>query len=409
MKILIYGVNYAPEMTGIGKYSSSMAEWLAGHGHEVRVLAGKPYYPQWKVHAGYSSATYSRERIAGVDVWRCPIFVPAQPSGLKRIVHLGSYAISSFPALFRHLSWKPDLVFAVAPSFFCAPAAWTFARIAHTRCWLHIQDFEVDAAIEMGVLPFAWLRKLAGKVESILLGRFDVVSSISRNMVSKLVNKGAKEGATFFFPNWACLDDVRFNLEGGKRFRDELNIPESAFVALYSGNIGEKQGLEIILSAAEALPNIHFVICGEGSSRQRLINATEEKQLRNVLFLPLQPIEELPSLLSMASVHLIIQKGGMEDLVMPSKLTNILAVGGYSIVTASRQSELGRIFTEAPALGCLCPPEDLNAFITAIRSCAQSQAKQPDHRIRDYAEKHIGIDEVMDRFVCKMTDVRSNR
>jgi colanic acid biosynthesis glycosyl transferase WcaI len=50
MRILIYGINYAPELTGIGKYSSEMAEWLAEQGHEVVVTTALPYYPEWQVH-----------------------------------------------------------------------------------------------------------------------------------------------------------------------------------------------------------------------------------------------------------------------------------------------------------------------------------------------------------------------
>jgi len=97
VRILIYGVNYAPELTGIGKYTGEMAEWMAGHGHDVRVVTVPPYYPEWKVRDGYSGWKYSHERLNGVKVWRCPLYVPANQSGLKRILHLVSFALSSLP------------------------------------------------------------------------------------------------------------------------------------------------------------------------------------------------------------------------------------------------------------------------------------------------------------------------
>src|SRR5674476_962973 len=68
MRILIHGITFSPELTGIGKYSGEMAEWLAAHGHEVRVVTAPPYYPQWRVAEGYSGARYKRE------------FVTASPS-----------------------------------------------------------------------------------------------------------------------------------------------------------------------------------------------------------------------------------------------------------------------------------------------------------------------------------------
>lgn len=95
MKILVYGINYSPELTGIGKYTGEMVEWLAAQGHEVRVITAPPYYPQWQVGENYSAWRYKREEGAAT-VWRCPLYVPKQPSTLKRLLHLGSFAVSSF-------------------------------------------------------------------------------------------------------------------------------------------------------------------------------------------------------------------------------------------------------------------------------------------------------------------------
>lgn len=95
MKILVYGINYSPELTGIGKYTGEMVEWLAAQGHEVRVITAPPYYPQWQVGENYSARRYKREEGAAT-VWRCPLYVPKQPSTLKRLLHLGSFAVSSF-------------------------------------------------------------------------------------------------------------------------------------------------------------------------------------------------------------------------------------------------------------------------------------------------------------------------
>lgn len=61
MKILVYGINYSPELTGIGKYTGEMVEWLAAQGHEVRVITAPPYYPQWQVGENYSARRYKRE------------------------------------------------------------------------------------------------------------------------------------------------------------------------------------------------------------------------------------------------------------------------------------------------------------------------------------------------------------
>ena len=155
MKLLLYSLNYAPEPVGIGKYSGELAEWLAAQGHEVRVITAVPYFPQWRARDN----RYRREQRQGVSVLRCPLWVPRRPSGLTRLLHLASFAISSLPVLIGQWRWRPELVLTVAPAFFCAPGTLLLAKLcgSRTRSWLHIQDFELDAAFELGLLKGRWL------------------------------------------------------------------------------------------------------------------------------------------------------------------------------------------------------------------------------------------------------------
>ncbi|HBB6014679.1 TPA: colanic acid biosynthesis fucosyltransferase WcaI, partial [Escherichia coli] len=150
MKILVYGINYSPELTGIGKYTGEMVEWLAAQGHEVRVITAPPYYPQWQVGENYSAWRYKREEGAAM-VWRCPLYVPKQPSTLKRLLHLGSFAVSSFFPLMAQRRWKPDRIIGVVPTLFCTPGMRLLAKLSGARTVLHIQDYEVDAMLGLGL------------------------------------------------------------------------------------------------------------------------------------------------------------------------------------------------------------------------------------------------------------------
>jgi colanic acid biosynthesis glycosyl transferase WcaI len=153
MRILIYGLNFHPELTGIGKYTGEMVQYLAGQGHQVRVITTPPYYPYWKVQPPYSAEWYRKENTVGITVYRCPLWVPKHPTGIKRLFHLASFAMSSLPVFFAQINWKPEVVFCVAPALANAPLALLFGKITGAKTWLHIQDFEVDAALNLGLLP----------------------------------------------------------------------------------------------------------------------------------------------------------------------------------------------------------------------------------------------------------------
>ena len=85
-RILVVGINYAPEAIGTGKYTSEMCAWLAARGHQVRMVTAPPYYPAWKVWPGYRRWWFQSESLQGVEVVRCPLWVPARPNGLKRLL-----------------------------------------------------------------------------------------------------------------------------------------------------------------------------------------------------------------------------------------------------------------------------------------------------------------------------------
>ncbi|CAG1065126.1 Putative glycosyltransferase EpsD [uncultured bacterium] len=405
MKVLIYGLNYAPELTGIGKYTGEMSSWLAAQGHEVRVVTAPPYYPAWKINEGYSGKSYRTERIDGVKVSRCPLWVPSRPSGLKRILHLFSFAVSSLPVvLAKSLFWRPDVVFSVEPAIFAAPGAWAAARVGGAKAWLHVQDFELDAAFDMGIIRGKRIKSLVIGIEKLLMKRFDIVSTISPRMMDKLSEKGIEGRRRFLFPNWVDTDSI-FPQPRQNSMRAELGIPPEAAVMLYSGNMGEKQGLDIILEAARLLSerkDLLFVLCGDGAARARLVERA--KGLPHVRFIDLQPMEKLNDLLNMADVHLMPQRADIEDLVMPSKLPGIFASGRPVVATAHEGTQIARAVA---GRGVVVRPGDARAFAEAISalSAAPELRKKLGDGGRDYCLENWGKLRVLALLEEKMKDI----
>ena len=397
MRILINSINYHPELTGIGKYTGEMAEWLATQGHEVRVVTAPPYYPAWKISKDYSSHGYRREKLNGVAVVRCPLWVPERPSGLQRVAHLASFALTSFPImLWNGWVWKPDLVFAVEPPLFCSVGALVASRLARCDAWLHVQDFEVDAAFELGILKAQWLRKVVESTERWLLRKFDRVSTISDRMLARLGTKGIAKKNQILFENWVDLDQI-YPLGDTLVFRRELGVPEGYTVLLYSGNMGKKQGLELLVAAAKKLHirrDLFFVLCGDGVARVEL--EVMAAGLANIKFLPLQPINRLNELLNLADIHLLPQRVGAEDLVMPSKLVNMLASGRPIIATASTGTQIESIVREA---GGVVEPGDLDGFVQKIEYFADNPElrRRLGQSGRELAVKQLGKKEILSK------------
>jgi colanic acid biosynthesis glycosyl transferase WcaI len=399
VRILIHGINFAPELTGIGKYTGEMATWLAEHGHEVRVVTAPPYYPEWKVPQSYSSWRWRTESGAQLRIWRCPLWVPTRAGGLKRIVHLLTFAISSIPVMARQLVWRPDVVWVAEPALACAPAAAVVAALCGGKSWLHIQDFEVDAAFSMGLLNGDKPKRLLLATERWLVRRFDRVSTISGRMMELALRKGVEPERLVYFPNWVDISLIQPQLTS--TFRDELCIPFDTVVALYSGNMGNKQGLEILADVAQLLRDnscVMFVFCGEGSGKADLVQRCEG--LPNVRFLPLQPLRRLSDLLAMADVHLLPQRADAADLVMPSKLGGIVASGRPVIVTAAAETELADVVQRRARCGLVVPPEDAHAMAEAVMRLAGDAAFRAEMGAsgRTFAERELDRDAVLRHF-----------
>lgn len=376
MRILVIGLNFAPELTGVGKYSGEMAAWLAARGHEISVVTTRPYYPQWTKPSSLRRWLWESESWHGCHVIRCPLYVPRHMSAVRRVLHLGSFALSSIPAaLSRIMRRRIDVVVAVVPTLLSAPLALAVARAVSAKAWLHVQDLEIDAAGGVGLIENRRLLGAALALERQLVTRFNLVSAISPKMVEAVARKGVARDRLMLFPNWVDMRHIH-PLPPSTALRRELGLPEEACIALYSGSMGRKQGLEYVIAAARQLsqaaqPSPLFVLAGAGPVLGELQEAANG--LTNVRFLPLQPDERFNEFLNMGDIHLLPQRRDAADLVMPSKLGAMLAVGKPVIATVPTDSQVALTLEGA---GVVVPPEDHAALAAAIAELAQDAPRR---------------------------------
>lgn len=405
MRILIHSGNFFPEKTGIGKYTGEMAAWLAQQGHEVEVITGFPYYPEWKLAEQYSKTRYLTEHWNGVTIRRVPHHIPSnkQVSSLDRIlVDLTIFLASSVHWLRLLFSRrKPDVVIAVCPPLFAG--IWpSVLKLFRRVPWIyHVQDFQIDAAVSLGMMkrvaPFLlW-------IERKLIRSATRVSSITPAMCRRLMSKGADPSRVISLPNWSDVKNIH-PISRNTSFRKALNITEDQVLVMYAGAMGKKQGLSLVLDAAERLKSdqrFAFVMIGSGSDAKDLQLTAECRSLHNIQFLELQPIEKLNEMLGSADIHLIIQRAHAADLVMPSKLANILAAGRPAIATADPGTALYDAVAVAQT-GLVIAPEDENGLVAALQQLAADDALRSNlsRNARTYAELHLDQNAILSKLAA---------
>lgn len=409
-KILLISHNFSPEPIGIGKYNGEMLSWLVSRGCDCTVITTFPYYPFWKVQEPYTNHWYKKEVIhnkesgATLTIYRCPSYIPSDPTGKQRALQDFSFWVTKFFMVFKLILFKQkfDLIITIAPPFHLAYLGLMLKKFNGGKLLYHIQDMQIEAARDLKL--FSKKMVLAGlfRVEHKILMSADFVSSISDGMIKKIKAKFNRD--IVFFPNWVDTDYF-FPLPNREKLKTKWGYKPDDIVYLYSGAVGVKQRLERILVTAEQLmhmEHIKFIICSSGPYKDQLHEQATRKHLTNISFLQVQEKDVFNEFLNMADIHLVLQIADAGDLVMPSKLTTILAVGGASIITASPGTSLYDMVHDYD-FGYVVEPQDkdnqdlLTNQILQIKLDAELEAKREN--ARKYAVQYLNVDKVMNKFV----------
>ncbi len=371
-KVLVFGMNYAPELAGVGRYTGEIAEFLQNRGSDVVVVTTPAHYPGWCVQKPFHRWSYSVERRNGVKVIRCPLVLKREIGGIWRLIAPLTFAIAAAPVLFwQFFRFRPHIALSIVPTLFGAPMVALGAAFTGSKTVLHMQDLEVDAAFAVGHLGNrTWLKSLGAAFERWVIKSFSQVITISDKMADKIEQKGVSRSKIAVIRNWVDLDLIK-PLEKESLYRSELQIRSSDFTVLYSGNLGRKQGLDVLLRAADLLVgyrHIRFVIAGEGPVKDHI--RARAKALPALQLLPFQPAERMSEFLGLANLHVLPQEASMADLVLPSKLGGMLASGRPIVVMTDPDTEMMSFVENSVTV---VSPGDAQALATAILSASREQ------------------------------------
>lgn len=372
MKIAVWGINYAPELTGIAPYNTALCRSLAARGHEVRMVTSFPYYPEWRKRPEHRGCLFRTERDGEVTLHRCWHYVPAQPSALKRMLHEASFVASSMVRLF--LLPLADAYVVVSPPLLLGAAAWVVSRWKRAPFVFHVQDMQPDAAAGLGMLRQGWLLRALYGLEALAYRKAARVSGIADGMTEAFERKGVPRDKVWMFPNGVELPE---DSPAPGQFRARHGVPPERVLVVYSGNLGVKQGLDVLLAAAGLLQHapIRIVICGAGARRSVLEARVRTEGLRNVTFLPLQPEAEYRQMLVDTDIAVVTQQRGSGSCFFPSKLLANLAYGRPVLAVADSTSELARAMAVG-GFGVCVEPEQPAILAAALKGLGENKAQR---------------------------------
>lgn len=377
MKLTVWGINYAPEPTGIAPYNTDLCDYLAAQGHEVTALTSFRYYPYWERLKGDHWQLYRTDTVGIVKVIRCWCYLAKSPSSLKRIFHELSFCSLSFLRLL--FMQRPDLVIVISPPLALGFFAWLATRLKRTRFIFHVQDLQPDAALGLGMLKSGFLVRSLYWLEAFAYRKAALVSSISGGIIKAFRQKGVAETKLLLFPNWLRKAPQPYAPDEGARVRQKFNIPKDCFLALYSGNIGKKQNIEILCEAGRQLchakleRSVCIVIAGDGAGRAALEASLLKHPTPSILLLPLLDNADYEGMLAAAQVCLITQAPGTGRYFFPSKLLSALSARVPVIALADEDSELAQS-VDAGAFGKTIDAEDSEGLSRCLQALANDES-----------------------------------
>jgi colanic acid biosynthesis glycosyl transferase WcaI len=358
---VIYGVNYAPESTGIGPYTRDLARALVADGHRVKAIVGVAHYPQWATHQSFLSRS-STSIEDGVEVTRVPLWMPNVSSPKSRAL----FELSFFVRSLGIRVGKADVVVGIVPALTGLMLA---ARKRAPRRVALFQDLVGRGLIQSGLARNERLARIVTRCEGGLAARMHAVAVVAPSFMEALTEAGVPHSRLVLTPNWPRCNDPARPVSG---IRDRLGVSADAVIALHAGSMGAKQGLSNLIEAArlsrDVEPHLVWVLTGDGGEGERL--RALAAGLDNVCFTGVLSDDDLGGLLAEASVVLVSQSATNHDMSMPSKLWTYFAAQRPIVASVPAAGTSGQFLADVDAAVLVEPgnPAELVAAVNHLAS-----------------------------------------
>ncbi len=390
--ILVVSQYYNPEPHRIDDICAELVK----RGYKITVVTGIPNYPEGKFYPGYSWFKRRKETVNGVDVIRIPLF----PRGKSFIGLAANYLSFAFFGFFWQLftKVKADVVFGfgLSPIFQVLPGIW-YARRKKIPMYVYVQDLWPESFEEVTGIHHPLLVKPLSKLVTYIYDRCDRILGTSPRFVEEIGKRvtGNREKISYW-PQYA--EDFYVPAER----KPVPEIPEDgSFKVVFTGNVGQAQGLDILPPVAKLLKQkgmdkVRFVIVGNGRYKEQLAQDIENAGVADMFTLvDRQPAQRIPELLAACDAAFLSLRGNLLEKTIPAKLQSYMACG--MPVIGAVDGEAANVIREA-GCGVYCPAEDAQALADAvIRLMEDPDIQTMGHNARTYYNEHFDKKMLMDK------------
>ncbi|MGA9278731.1 glycosyltransferase family 4 protein, partial [Ilumatobacter sp.] len=365
--VVVLCPHFAPDTAPTGTVMTRIVDELVSLGHRVHVVTALPWYRSHAIEPGWTGRWVRREETTWGSITRVHPFPGDDKSNLLRraIGFVGYSALAGIQAV-RTGGWfrRADVVIAMSPPLTLGLTGKIAAMIRRAPLVFNIQDVFPDAAIETGAITNPRVIAAARWLERLSYRSADAVTVLSDDLAENVRAKlpAERRSRVHEIPNFVDTDAIR-PLDRLTPYRAELGLGDGP-VVLYGGNVGFSQSLDLMVHAARALPEVTFLVNGDGAARADLEASAVD--VPNIVFRGYVDGERLAELLATGDVHVVPLKAGLARVSVPSKTYSIMAAGRPVLAAIDPDTAVPRILADSGG-GVAVAPDDPEAFVRAVR------------------------------------------
>ncbi|MEI4829861.1 glycosyltransferase family 4 protein [Bacillus sp. FJAT-53711] len=397
MKILVVCQYFFPEQFRVNDICSELVK----EGHEVTVLTGLPNYPSGIVDEKYKAFKNRREEINGVTVIRS--WLLGRGEGTKRLaLNYVSFAVSStLKAMFIKKDFDLILVYQLSPVTMALPGI-LLKKLTKKPLVLYCHDLWPESIASAGISSDSKIYSILLKISKWIYKSADEIFTSSKLFEEYFKNTLDIHDNITHLPVYA--EALFENIKPIDKSNDVINL-------VFAGNIGEMQSVETIIYAANELKKdqyIKFHIVGDGSSREKCEELTNQLKLDNVIFHGQHPITEMPRFYEMADAFLITLKANkVISYTLPNKVQSYMAAGKPIIGSIDGETQI--VINDANC-GLCTSAENYKELADNIRKFAKEKEKHSlyGQNARNYYDSNFSKQIYMERLNNLLTKIISD-